>query len=87
MTIAESIHISSNGGSIALGDLNVGNSFTLTVKNGDITGTIAGSYDDFSIQTETKKGESNLPNRKDSGEKMLNVSSNNGDVNITFVNE
>lgn len=87
MSVTGSIGISSNGGSITFGDLNVGNSFTLTVKNGDITGSIVGSYDDFTIQTETKKGQSNLPDSKDDGEKMLNVSSNNGDVNIVFVNE
>ena len=46
-----------------------------------------GSYDDFAIQTEIKKGESNLPGDKESGSKALNVSCNNGDVNIEFVNE
>ena len=39
------------------------------------------------IQSEIKKGESNLPDNKDSGEKALNVSSNNGDVNIEFVDD
>ena len=65
----------------------VGSAIYLTVKNGDISGTVVGSYDDFAIQTEIKKGESNLPDNKDGGEKTLNVSSNNGDVNITFVSE
>ena len=41
---------------------------------------------DFTIQTEIKKGETNLPDNKDGGEKTLNVSGNNGDVNIEFVN-
>lgn len=59
----------------------------LTVKNGDIKGTVTGSCDDFSISSEIKKGESNLPDHKDGGEKTLNVSGNNGDVNIEFVNE
>ena len=59
----------------------------LTVKNGDISGTIAGSYDDFAIQSEIKKGESNLPGNKNGGEKTLTVSGNNGDVHIEFVNE
>ena len=39
------------------------------------------------VNLEIKKGESNLPNNKDSGEKTLNVSSNNGDVNIEFVSK
>lgn len=59
----------------------------LTVKNGDIAGTVMGSYDDFAIQSELKKGESNLPERKDGGEKTLTVSSNNGDVSIEFASE
>ena len=41
----------------------------------------------FAIHSEIKKGESSLPNNKDSGEKTLNVSSNNGDVNIEFVSK
>ena len=45
------------------------------------------SYDDFAIQTEIKKGDSNLPDNKTDGTKTLNVSSNNGDINIEFVKE
>lgn len=87
LAVTGSINISSNGGNIAFGNLDVGSALTLNVKNGDISGMIVGSYDDFSIQSAIKKGESNLPDNKDSGEKTLNVSSNNGDVNIEFVNE
>ena len=87
LAITKSINISSNGGNITFGNLEGGRAIYLTVKNGDISGTVVGSYDDFAIQTEIKKGESNLPDNKDGGEKTLNVSSNNGDVNITFVSE
>lgn len=87
LAVTGSIRISSNGGNIAFGGLDAGNALYLTVKNGDISGTIIGSYDDFVIQSEIKKGESNLPDNKDGGEKTLNVSCNNGDVNIEFVNE
>ena len=87
LAITKSINISSSGGNITFGNLEVGSAIYLTVKNGDISGTVVGSYDDFAIQTEIKKGESNLPDNKDGGEKTLNVSSNNGDVNITFVSE
>ncbi len=87
LAVTGSINISSNGGNITFENLAVGKSLYLTVKNGDISGTVRGSYDDFAIQSEIKKGESNLPDQKDGGEKTLNVSSNNGDVNIEFVNE
>lgn len=86
LAVTESISISSNGGNIVFESLDVGSSLTLTAKNGNISGTVAGSYDAFAIQSEIKKGESNLPDNKAGGEKTLNVSSNNGDINITFVN-
>ncbi len=87
LSVTGSINISSNGGNIVFSNLDVGSALTLNVKNGNISGAIVGSYDDFAIQSEIKKGESNLPDRKNSGEKTLNVFSNNGDVNIEFVNK
>lgn len=87
LTVTESINISSNGGNIVFGNLDVGSTLTLNAKNGNISGSIVGSYDDFSIQSQIKKGESNLPDNKDSGEKALNVTCNNGDVNIEFVTQ
>lgn len=85
LTVTGSIDISANGGNITFESLDLGNTLALTVKNGDISGTVTGSYDDFAIQSEIKKGDSNLPGNKDSGNKTLQVSSNNGDVNIEFV--
>lgn len=85
LTVTGSVSVTSNGGNITFGDLEVGSALTLNVKNGDISGTVAGSCDEFAIQTEIKKGESNLPDRKDGGEKSLHVSGNNGDVSIAFV--
>ena len=87
LSVTGSVSISSNGGDITFERLDVGSSLSLTVKNGDITGAVAGGYDDFAIQTDVKKGDSNLPGSKDGGEKSLTVSCNNGDVNIEFVNE
>ena len=87
LTVVQSINISSNGGNIAFGALSPGSALTLNVKNGNISGKIAGSYEDFAIQSEIKKGESNLPDNKYSGEKKLNVTCNNGDVSIEFVKE
>lgn len=85
LAVTGSIDISTNGGNITFESLDVENTLTLTAKNGDISGTVIGSYDDFAIQSEIKKGDSNLPDNKDSGDKTLKVSSNNGDVNIEFV--
>ncbi len=85
LAVTGRISLSSNGGNIAFGTLDVGDTLTLNVKNGTISGAVAGSYDDFAIQSEVKKGESNLPDQKDGGEKTLHISCNNGDVEITFV--
>ena len=87
LSVNGNVVISSNGGDIAFEHLNVGASLSLTVKNGNIDGTVIGSYDDFAIQTEIKKGDSNLPDNKTDGTKTLNVSSNNGDINIEFVKD
>lgn len=87
LTAAEDVNLSSNGGNIAFEGLDVGNALRAAVKNGNVSGTVAGSYDDFAIRAEIKKGESNLPDSKEGGEKTLNVSANNGDINIEFVNE
>lgn len=87
LTVLEKICISANGGDIIFGGLEVGNTLDLNVKNGDISGSVVGNYDDYSILSEIKKGESNLPENKGSGEKMLNVSSNNGNVNINFLSK
>ncbi|HIY03419.1 MAG TPA: DUF4097 domain-containing protein [Candidatus Anaerotignum merdipullorum] len=87
MSVTGRISISSNNGNITFEHLEVGDALYLTAKNGDIEGMVIGSYDDFSIQTEIKNGESSLPDKKENGEKTLNVSSNNGDVNIEFVND
>ena len=51
------------------------------------TGTVAGSFDDFAIQSEIKKGERTLTDKKDGGEKTMKVESNNGDVEIEFGGE
>ena len=85
LAVTGSVILSSNGGTIIFEGLDVGTGLSLTVKNGNIAGTVAGSYEDFSIQWEGKKGDSNLPEHKDGGAKTLQVSSNNGDVEVEFV--
>ena len=87
LAVSGSVSIFANGGNITFGNLEVKNSLTLTVKNGDISGAVVGNYDDFSFFLAIKKGESNLLSNKDDGEKTLNVSCNNGNINIEFVKE
>ena len=87
LAVTGSVSLSSNGGSVRFGTLSVGSSLRLHVKNGDSFGTVAGSYDDYSIQCSVKKGESTLPDSKASGEKTLDAACNNGNVEIAFAGE
>lgn len=84
LAVTGSMSLSANNGDIVFESLDVGSSLTLTVKNGNISGAVAGKYEDFAIRSEVKKGKSNLPGNKDSGVKMLNVFGNNGDIAIEF---
>lgn len=84
--IIDSASLDTNGGNISFEKLNAENSVNLNAKNGNINGTIIGSYDNYSVSCSIKKGESNI-HEKDGGSKSLTVSCNNGDINITFVGE
>lgn len=87
LTVTKDVTLTTNGGDILLDELSVGHTTAIQTKNGNINGTIIGSYDDYTISCEIKKGESNLPSQKDGGNKVLNVSNNNGDIHIEFVKE
>ena len=81
---AETVSLSSNGGNLVFESLSAGESISLTAKNGNIEGTIAGGWDDYSIDCTVKKGESSLVS-KEGGAKTLTVDCNNGDVRVQFV--
>lgn len=82
LSFTESVTLSSNGGDVVCERVGVGASIALTVKNGDVTGTVVGAWDDFSITCTGKKGKCNLPERKEGGAKTLAVEYNNGDVDL-----
>ena len=83
----DNLSLASNGGNLIFDNLEVGNTICLDSKNGDIRGTIIGSYDEYSISCNIKKGESNLPPCKEDGAKNLTVSNNNGNIEIKFTGE
>lgn len=86
LSLAGAVNIEINKGDINLDKLNAATRVTLATKNGDISGSIVGSYDDFAIASKVKKGKSNLPENKSKGDQTLNVSANNGDINLEFIN-
>lgn len=87
LTAADYITFSNNNGDISFDKLDVGNSLQIENKNGDISGNVVGSFDDFTITAECKKGENTLPASKAGGPKTLNAANNNGDIAIEFVSE
>lgn len=87
LSVADKVTLFNNNGDISFDKLTVGNSLKIDNKNGNISGSVVGSYDDFTISSESKKGESNLPDVKEGGTKTLNVANNNGDIDIEFVSE
>ena len=85
ISVVESIILNSNGGNVEFGSVSVGKQINLTAKNGNITGSVVGSWDDYSIFCTIKKGECNLPTNKEGGTKSLIANCNNGDININFI--
>lgn len=57
----------------------------LETKNGNLEGSIIGSYHDFSIESNAHKGDNNLPAQKEGGEKKLEAYTNNGNIQLEFV--
>lgn len=78
------IDIQINDGAIALDSISVQGDISLNAKNGNISGNLIGNYEDYSIQANAHKGDSNLPENKAEGTKALIVNTNNGDIEIEF---
>lgn len=81
----DTIDASVSNGNIVVINVEVDDTMKIKTKNGDITGTVKGSYDEFSISSKVSKGKNNLPENKDRGAKKLDITTNNGDINIEFV--
>ncbi len=83
---AQNVSMSVNGGDLTFRKIAAEKSVTLNAKNGNITGTILGSWDDYAIACNVKKGECSLPENKTGGSKTLSVDCNNGDVEVEIAN-
>lgn len=62
--LLKDIKLDSNGGNINFEKINAGNEIALNAKNGNISGSITGGYDDFAISCKIKKDHCNLPANK-----------------------
>lgn len=85
VSLKSNLSLNTNGGNIIFERLSAGEAINLFAKNGNITGGIIGSWDDFAIACEIKKGNCNLPLNKEGGNKSLFVKCNNGNINIEFI--
>ena len=83
---AQNVSLTVNGGDLSFEKISAGSSVTLNAKNGNITGTIVGSWDDHAITCNVKKGETSLPESKTGGSKSLSVDCNNGHVEVEIAN-
>lgn len=84
LKVKDSVSLNSNGGNVEIDKLSAGKSINLTAKDGDITGSVLGGWDDYTIKVSIKKGDSNLTD-KDGGKKTLNVNCNNGDIDVNLI--
>lgn len=85
LSVMDNISLDTNGGSITCKQIEAGKEINLKAKNGNITGTVIGGWDDFSISCKIKKGDCNLPLNKETGKKSFFADCNNGNINIEFV--
>lgn len=85
LTVTDRISLSNNKGDISFGELSVGSVLEIENKNADISGSVSGSYEDYTVSCKVKKGESNLLSGDNGGTKRLEVTDNNGDVEIDFL--
>ena len=87
VSVSGNIVLDANGGDVKFEKVAVGEGLDVKAKNGNITGTVIGSWEDFSISCTIKKGDCNLPAEKKEGGKLLKADCNNGNINIDFVSE
>lgn len=87
MSFSENVFLNVNNGNIQVDGVYVGKGISLETKNGNISGTVIGGYDDFSISSEARKGDCNLPASKEGGEKSLTAFANNGDIQLELVQQ
>lgn len=77
--------VTSNG-AISFKDLNVGTDFVCKTSNGSVKGNILGKITDFDITSRTSNGKNSLPESMKAGNKILDVKTSNGSIDIEFIN-
>lgn len=84
LSLSGDLLVAVNQGGIEMEAVECGGDIQLEAKNGDIKGRLVGSYDDYTIISQAKKGENSLPESKDGGSHRLTVRTNNGDIQLAL---
>lgn len=84
LTVSGSVRLKSNWGDVRFSGLDT-KSLSMETKNGDIKGSVAGSYDDYTFSVNKKDKDKSNISSGGSGERRLSVRTNNGDVSISFL--
>lgn len=82
--IAQKISGETDNGQIVLNRVTA-NDYKFTINNGSISGSIVGVKSEYNISVDKDHGKSNLSNASGSTNKMLDLTIDNGNINITFV--
>lgn len=86
---SDEIELKSSNGKVLLDRAVIGSSMKVKTSNGSIKGTILGNREDFTIESKTSNGKSNLPQNishsMQKGDKKLTVETSNGSIDVIFI--
>lgn len=86
VTSNESIQLKTSGNDIQLDTVEFSEELTCNVTDGSVNGSVTGKLADYSVTTKVFDGKSNLPESMNSGDKIINIKTLGGDINIGFAN-
>lgn len=83
----QNMMLQTSNGTIEFQNLTAGISTTLHTSNSSVIGSINGKASDFTIQSQTSNGTNNLPENFKIGDHLLNITTSNGNIDVTFSKE
>lgn len=81
----ESILLKTLSDDIRLDTVEFSEELTCNVTDGSVKGSVTGKLADYSVTAKAIDGKSNLPESMDSGDKIINIKTSSGDINIDFI--
>ena len=84
ITSGDLIELITSNGAVKIENILAGKNITLSSSNGAIKGTINDKIANYTIESKTSNGNSNLPSQVFGNEKTLNISTSNGSIDVNF---